>query len=334
MDFNDANDEGADAPDIIRVTVPDSMDETRFDKAVSTLCPQFSRTRLQGLIETGECILNGRPVKKSSEKVRAGDDILLSLPPVQDCLPQPENIPLNIVYEDAALLVINKPAGMVVHPAVGNETGTLVNAVLYHCGDTLSGINGVRRPGIVHRLDKDTTGLMIVAKTDHAHHYLSEQLQDRSLTRVYEALVVGIPFPHKGSIEFAIGRHPSNRLKMAVVKGGRDALTHYSVKQSYGEALSLVECRLATGRTHQIRVHFEKIKHPLIGDPVYGIQKTGLQSALRKSGYGEDVTALMEAFPRQALHAREISFIHPDTNERMSFDSELPDDFKALVVSL
>ncbi len=332
MILSDQPEETADSGlDSLRVIVPEELHRARLDKAIAVLCPQFSRTRLKGLIETGECIVNGKAATKPSEQVNSGDEILLSLPPIEDCIPQAENIPLNIVYEDDSVIVINKPAGMVVHPAIGNENGTLVNAVLYHCGDTLSGINGVRRPGIVHRLDKDTTGLMIVAKTDHAHHHLSLQLQDRSLRRVYTALVNGVPFPDKGEIAFAIGRHPNNRLKMAVVKGGRDALTYYAVKEKYGEALALVECRLATGRTHQIRVHFEKIKHPLVGDDIYGLQATAMRSAMRKSGYGDDVIEVVGSFPRQALHAREISFIHPETEEVMSFESDLPSDISALL---
>lgn len=306
----------------------------RLDKAVALLCPQFSRTRLKTLIEDGDCLVNGAAVTSASAKVKTGDAVVISLPPLEDCVPQPENIPLDIVYEDDALIVINKPAGMVVHPAIGNETGTLVNALLYHCGDTLSGINGVKRPGIVHRLDKETTGLMLAAKTDHAHQHLSAQLQDRSLTRVYAALVYGIPFPEKGKIEFAIGRHQTNRLKMAVVKGGRDALTYYAVMDKFRDALSLVECRLATGRTHQIRVHFEKIKHPLIGDPLYGVQETGLRSILRKNEYDADVIEDILHFSRQALHAREISFIHPDTEEVMSFRSDLPKDMENLLSRL
>ena len=327
--------EGADAaPESIRAIVPTELDGFRLDKALALLYPQFSRTRLQSLIESGDCIVSTVTAKTASVKIKTGDEIFLSLPPLVDCTPQPQNIPLNIVYEDASLIVINKAAGMVVHPAVGNETGTLVNALLYHCGETLSGINGVRRPGIVHRLDKETTGLMIVAKTDHAHHYLSAQLQDRSLSRIYEALVVGIPFPMKGEIEGAIGRHPTNRLRMAVVKNGREALTYYQVKQKFAEALALVECRLATGRTHQIRVHFEKIKHTLIGDPLYGIQPTGLSSVLRKNGFDDDKIDLLQAFPRQALHARGISFIHPESEERMSFESQLPEDMASLIASI
>lgn len=317
-----------------RIVVGESENGLRLDKALSLLCPQFSRTRLKALVENGDCLVNDVTVQTASGKVRQGDTIFLSLPPLEDTLPQPENIPLDIVYEDSALIVINKPAGMVVHPAIGNETGTLVNALLYHCGDTLSGINGVRRPGIVHRLDKETTGLMLAAKTDHAHHHLSAQLQDRSLTRVYSALVYGVPFPEKGKIEFAIGRHQTNRLKMGVVKGGRDALTFYNVIEKFRDAMSLVECRLATGRTHQIRVHFEKIKHPLIGDPLYGVQQTAMRSILRKNNYEEEVVEDVLNFRRQALHAREISFIHPDSEETMSFSCELPKDMSDLLEKL
>jgi 23S rRNA pseudouridine1911/1915/1917 synthase len=172
---------------------------------------------------------------------------------------------------------------------------------------------------------------MIVAKTDHAHHYLSAQLQDRSLSRIYEALVVGVPFQNKGEIEGSIGRHPTNRLRMAIVKNGRDALTYYQIKQKFSEALSLVECRLATGRTHQIRVHFEKIKHPLVGDPLYGIQPTGLSSIMKKNGFNDGQVDTVKSFPRQALHARAISFIHPETEEVMSFDSDLPEDMQKLI---
>ena len=317
-----------------RVAVGENEDGLRLDKALALLCPQFSRTRLKNLVENGDCLVNDVTVKTASGKVKQGDHIFLSLPPLEDTLPQPEKIPLDIVYEDSALIVINKPAGMVVHPAIGNETGTLVNALLYHCGDTLSGINGVRRPGIVHRLDKETTGLMLAAKTDHAHHHLSAQLQDRSLSRVYSALVYGVPFPEKGKIEFAIGRHQTNRLKMGVVKGGRDALTYYNVIEKFRDALSLVECRLATGRTHQIRVHFEKIKHPLIGDPLYGIQQTATRAIMRKNDYEEEAVTEVLDFPRQALHAREISFIHPDTEKLMSFCSDLPADIKSLLTKL
>jgi 23S rRNA pseudouridine1911/1915/1917 synthase len=290
---------------------------------------------LQGLIDAGECLLNGQTCSTPSRKVEAGDVITLSIPPLEDATPMPENIPLDILYEDNDLLVINKAVGMVVHPAVGNHTGTLVNALLYHCGDSLSGIGGVRRPGIVHRLDKDTSGLMMVAKNDFAHHALSEQLQDRSLSRVYLALVLGVPFPHKGRVETLIGRHPNNRLKMAVVKsGGKDAATNYIVRENYRDALSLVECHLESGRTHQIRVHMEHLGFPLIGDELYGAQDNKVLSRLKKADYDESVQGRVMEFSHQALHATSISFVHPRTEEEMEFECDLPEDFNNLICSL
>lgn len=318
--------------DILRVIIPPELTGQRLDKALAQLCPDFSRSRLQGLIEAGDLHLNDKPCTVVSRKVAAGDHILIALPDLEDSTPQPENIPLNIVYEDSDVIVLNKPAGMVVHPAVGNPTGTLVNALLYHCGDTLSGINGVRRPGIVHRLDKDTTGLMIVAKNDKAHHRLTEQLQDRSLSRVYHALVAGVPKPAKGTVETLIGRHPGNRLKQAVLKsGGRTAITHYQVAEVFHDTLALVECRLATGRTHQIRVHMEHLGYPLIGDGLYGIQPQTLTARLKRGGYQPAAIAALQAFPRQALHALQLAFIHPATGERMEFSSGLPDDLYNII---
>jgi len=328
-------DDGSTVADHLSSIVPTMLNNARLDKALATLCPSFSRTRLKSLIESGECLLNSETVTDASLKVKENDTILISLPPLVEAVPLPENIPLDIVFEDEHLIVLNKAAGMVVHPAVGNESGTLVNAILYHCGASLSGINGVKRPGIVHRLDKDTTGLMIVAKTDHAHHHLSAQLQDRSLSRIYRALVFRAPFPHKGEIDFPVGRHPSNRLRMAVIhKGGRDALTFYDTIENFSDALALVECRLATGRTHQIRVHFEKFGHPLIGDPVYGTQATALRAAMKKANFSREAIDAMIAFPRPALHAKKISFIHPQSGERKTFDSEMPEDFTNLLEML
>lgn len=321
-----------DTLDTLQVTVSEAQEGQRLDKAIAQLCPDYSRTRLQGLIDDGECLLNGITCSTPSRKVEIGDIITLSIPPLEDATPEPENIPLDIVYEDDDLLVINKAAGMVVHPAVGNHTGTLVNALLYHCGDSLSGINGVKRPGIVHRLDKDTSGLMMVAKNDVAHHALSEQLQDRTLSRVYLALVLGVPFPHRGRIETLIGRHQSNRLKMAVVKsGGKEAATNFIVNEIYKNTVSLVECHLESGRTHQIRVHMEHHGFPLVGDPLYGAQMTKLKSQLKKGGFSDEVQEMVSKFPRQALHATVISFVHPRTEEEMEFEAELPDDFAALI---
>lgn len=324
-----------DTIDTLQVTVTEAQVGQRLDKTAAELCPDYSRTRLQNLIDAGECLVNGQTCSTPSRKVELGDVITLSIPPLEDATPTPENIPLEIVYEDDDLLVINKPVGMVVHPAVGNYTGTLVNALLYHCGETLSGINGVKRPGIVHRLDKDTSGLMMVAKNDFAHHALSEQLQDRSLSRMYLALVLGVPFPHRGRVETLIGRHPSNRLKMAVLpKSGKDAATNYAVVENFRNVFSLVECHLETGRTHQIRVHMEHIGHPLVGDPLYGTQQTKLKATLKKGGYEEDVQERVLSFAHQALHAAAISFIHPRTEEEMSFECDLPDDYKEIVESL
>lgn len=318
--------------DTIQLTISDAVAGMRLDKAVAELCPEYSRTRLQNLIDAGECLLNGHTCTTPSRKVEEGDVVILSIPQLVDADPTPENIPLDIIYEDDDVLVVNKPAGMVVHPAVGNYAGTLVNALLYHCGDSLSGINGVKRPGIVHRLDKDTSGLMMVAKNDMAHHALSEQLQDRSLSRVYRALVLGAPVIQNGKVDAPIGRHPTNRLKMAVVeKGGKDAETHFSVLQKYDDVVTLIECRLKTGRTHQIRVHMEHLGFPLIGDPLYGVQSTKLISKIKKSNLSEEAKEAILAFPRQALHAAEISFIHPNTGEEMHFSCALPDDFEGML---
>lgn len=303
----------------------------RADKVISALCAELSRTRIQALIKEGNILVNHEPFANASEKLAAGDSILIDVPPAVEGTPQAENIPLNIVYEDDDLLVINKPAGLVVHPGAGNQSGTLVNALLYHCGDTLSGIGGVVRPGIVHRLDKDTSGLMVVAKNDHAHHGLSAQLSDRSLSREYLALVLHVPMPPRGRIDQPIGRHTSHRLKMAVNKDGRDAVTNYRVLENFSGACALVECALETGRTHQIRVHMSYVGHPLLGDPLYGPQPTAVRAALKKAGYDEAVIESAVNFPRQALHAARLSFLHPGLEEEMEFEAELPEDFSKLL---
>ncbi|MBX2833593.1 MAG: RluA family pseudouridine synthase [Micavibrio sp.] len=304
----------------------------RLDKAISECIDDLTRSRIQNLVKGGYVKVNGHTFAVASYKVLEGDSIELSVPEPEESEPKPENIPLNIVYEDDNLLVINKPVGLVVHPGAGNWTGTLVNALLHHCGDSLSGIGGVIRPGIVHRLDKDTSGLMVVAKNDAAHKGLSEQLEDRSLTRIYHALVLKVPTPIKGFVNMTIGRDARNRLKMAVRgQKAREAVTHYHMLQNYGEACSLVECKLETGRTHQIRVHMAAIKHALIGDPLYGPQDTALISSLKKAGYDDEVMQACLNFPRQALHAKKLSFFHPITDEHMEFESELPDDFLKLL---
>jgi 23S rRNA pseudouridine1911/1915/1917 synthase len=277
----------------------------------------LSRAGAQRLIKAGRVTRDGKAATDADRRVWAGETYEITLPPPEPAAPKAQALPLTIVYGDDDLLVIDKPAGLVVHPAAGNRDGTLVNALLAHCGASLSGIGGVARPGIVHRLDKDTSGLMVVAKHDAAHRALSAQFADRSLSRVYQAVTRGVPHPAKGSIEGAIGRHPRDRKRMAVVaRGGKPALTHYKVMERFGTEAGLVECRLATGRTHQIRAHMAHIKHPLIGDPVYGARRGGI------------------VFPRQALHAAELTFLHPRTGRAMKFRSPLPEDMAGLLAAL
>lgn len=295
----------------------------------------LSRERIKALIHDGGITIEGISNLKPSMKIEEGQ--VISCIPVEPTEPDPkaENIPLDIIYEDDDVIVINKAAGMVVHPAAGNWTGTLVNALLHHCGDTLSGIGGVKRPGIVHRLDKDTSGIMVVAKNDHAHAHLSAQLADRSLTRVYIALVWDIPVPPIGTIDLPLGRDHKNRLKNAVKYGenaGRDAITHYRTLKTYGDAMALVECKLETGRTHQIRVHMQAKGHPLIGDPLYGAQKTLQISRAGKLPETMDKTKILN-FSRQALHAQHIKFVHPRTGEPIEFQTEIADDIKNILKS-
>jgi 23S rRNA pseudouridine1911/1915/1917 synthase len=306
----------------------------RADKYLTSVCEDLSRSRLQGLIADGQVSLNGKPLK-ASVKLELGDELIVNIPPPIPSTPEAQNIPLSVVYEDEDLLVIDKAAGMVVHPGAGNWTGTLVNALLHHCGESLSGIGGVIRPGIVHRLDKETSGLMIVAKNDHAHHHLAEQLSDRSLSRVYEALVFGVPLPIKGVVSRPIGRHRHNRQKMSVMSSTpRDAVTHYHVLENYRDVCALVECALETGRTHQIRVHMEALGYPLIGDPLYGTQQNALISKLKKARYNDDIIEKTSSFPRQFLHARHLVFIHPTTEDEMHFESSMPEDMLNILDSL
>ena len=308
----------------------------RLDKVLSDLIEGVSRSRLKVLIEDGQVMLNGRMFNDASGKVSPGDKITLTIPEAIEALPQPENIPLDIVYEDNDLLVINKAVGMVVHPGAGNQNGTLVSALLYHCGDTLSGIGGVKRPGIVHRLDKDTSGLMVVAKNDIAHNGLASQLVDRSLSRIYQAFVWKMPTPIKGTVNVPIGRDQKSRVKMAVRSHamGREAITHYLRGETFHDVASLVTCQLQTGRTHQIRVHMNHLGHPLIGDPVYGLPPQEQRSLVNRGGYEDDAKEAILNFPRQALHAAEIHFIHPVTGEEMEHESDLPDDLESLLKTL
>ena len=293
----------------------------------------FSRARVQQLLKEGLVSLSGSVITDANHKLK-GESVACSVivPPPVAAEPQAEVIPLSIVFEDEDMLVIDKPAGLVVHPAAGNWEGTLVNALLAHCGASLSGIGGVARPGIVHRLDKDTSGLMVVAKNDFAHQKLTAQFADRSLSRVYQALVWGVPSPISGEIKGAIGRHPRSRQKMAVVEhGGKDALTYYGVTEAFGTLASLVECKLATGRTHQIRVHMAHVGHPVVGDPLYGSQR-GKGGAARKDETG--IVGLLGDFERQALHAGAIRFIHPRSSKALNFKAPLPEDMADLLKKL
>lgn len=274
-----------------------------------------TRSAVQKLIDQGSVQVNGSAAAKNT-RLRVGDWVEVEVPPPEELDVKPQDIPLDIVYEDGDLLVVNKPKGMVVHPAAGNPDGTLVNALLFHCGESLSGINGVIRPGIVHRIDKDTSGLLIVAKNDRAHQSLAEQIAVHSFTRIYNAVVYGNLKEDEGTVSAAIGRHPTDRKRMAVLSsGGREAVTHYRVLERFS-GFTLVECRLETGRTHQIRVHMAHIGHPVAGDPVYGPKKC--------------ITELRG----QCLHARVIGFVHPSTGEYLEFDSGLPAYFDQFLTKL
>ncbi|MBI1215966.1 MAG: RluA family pseudouridine synthase [Alphaproteobacteria bacterium] len=305
----------------------------RLDKVLATHAPRFSRSRLQSLVEGGHVTFGGEVMTNSAYKVKAGDSFCVTVPPAVEAVPQAQDIALDIVYEDDDLLVINKPADMVVHPAAGNHDGTLVNALLAHCGDSLSGIGGVKRPGIVHRLDKETSGLLVVAKNDAAHKGLSAQLSSRKLKRVYQAVVWGNVTPAQGRIETQIGRSKTNRKKMAVLEGGgRDAITDYKLLEIYGLVASLVECRLQSGRTHQIRVHMAHIQHWLVGDPLYG--RHAIPRFLKLHKVPEKTGLALREFPRQALHAAQLEFIHPISENKISLSAPLPEDMKKLLTLL
>lgn len=309
---------------IITAPAVDSQNaKIRLDKWLAA-CTELSRSRVSALIGQGAVFLDGAAVYDQDRKTAAGEVYSIAVPAPVDAVPQPQDIPLTVVYEDGDLLVIDKPAGMVVHPAAGNHDGTLVNALLAHCRDSLSGIGGVIRPGIVHRLDKDTSGLMVVAKNDAAHRALSAQFAVHSLERCYLALVWGRLNPARGVIETQIGRSAVNRKKMAVLQtGGKRAETHYrTVEVCANGAVSLVECSLKTGRTHQVRVHMTALGHPLIGDSTYG--------KAPKSARIESLRPAVE-FPRQALHSYKMSFEHPSTGEIMRFEIPLPPDMRAVM---
>lgn len=314
------------------IHIPEELSGQRLDKALSTLLPEFSRSRLQALVKAGHVLLGGEVCDNVSLKVKVGSHVSINLPAVEAADPEAQDIKLDVIYEDDSLLVINKPAGLVVHPGAGNHDGTLVNALLHHCGASLSGIGGVARPGIVHRIDKDTSGLLVVAKHDHAHQHLSAQLADRSLSRVYQTIAFKTPVPRKGSVNLPLGRDSGNRIKMAINRRtGREAQTDYLVLEDFGGALSFLECRLHSGRTHQIRVHLQTLGHPIIGDQLYGPQRNAIEAAMKKSGYGPEQIAPILALKRQALHAASISFVHPETEDWMEFEAPLPDDMADLL---
>ena len=300
---------------IRRFEVTEDGAGVRMDKYLSGLVPEFSRSYLQRLIQEERVRVDGRPVR-GKEKAVPGTVIELDVSEAVEPRIEPEDLPLKILYEDKDVILVNKPKGMVVHPAAGHTSGTLVNALLFHCKGELSGINGVLRPGIVHRIDRDTTGVLIACKNDRAHNCLAEQLKEHTVTRRYRALVCGNIKEDEGTVDAPIGRHPTDRKKMAVVRsGGREAVTHYRVLERFGN-YTYIECRLETGRTHQIRVHMAGMGHPLLGDQVYGRVK----APFRLEG--------------QTLHAMILGFMHPSSGEYMEFEAPLPEYFAALLETL
>ncbi|MBB3559722.1 23S rRNA pseudouridine1911/1915/1917 synthase [Rhizobium sp. BK512] len=332
------------ADDNRKVLTADETAEGRLDAWLTAqVGEEFSRSRIKALIKDGQVLLKGAPVTDPQRKVRAGDSYEITLPEPEDPAPKGENIPLDILYEDEDVIVISKPAGLVVHPGPGNWTGTLVNALIHHCGDTLSGIGGVRRPGIVHRLDKDTTGVMVVAKNDMAHRHLSLQFADHGRTmpleRAYQAIVWGRPRSLSGTIDAPLGRATGDRTRRAVKRpeneSADEAITHYEVLERFHESpdasalASLVECHLETGRTHQIRVHMAHIGHPLLGDAVYG---AGFRT--KANLLPDEARKIVKAFDRQALHAYMLQFEHPRTGKVMHFEVPLPDDMVELADAL
>jgi 23S rRNA pseudouridine1911/1915/1917 synthase len=312
----------------------------RLDKFLVAKLPELSRSRLQALIEQGH-VTRGNKTVDASDKVKTGEEYRVTIPDIAPTHHVAQAIALDVVYEDEHFLVINKPPGLTVHPGAGNPDKTLVNALLAHCGDSLSGIGGVARPGIVHRIDKDTSGLLVVAKNDAAHLNLSKQLSTRTLKRTYLALVWGAPKNLSGTITGNIGRSPANRQKMTVVKtGGKEAVTHYKVlsaecrvqsKEKNSALFALLECNLETGRTHQIRVHLTHIGHPLVGDPVYGQPTKQRLSANIYKSLPKEIRDALLAFNRQALHAKALELVHPVTGEKMKFSVELPEDMTNLL---
>ena len=299
----------------IRLEADESYMDERLDKFLSAVLPDQSRSYLQKMIKDGSVLVNGK-AQKASYRMEDQDEVLVDLPELKEPEIEAENIPLDILYEDDDLLMVNKPKGMVVHPSAGHLTGTLVNAVMYHCKDRLSGINGVMRPGIVHRIDMDTTGVLVICKNDKAHNHVAAQLKEHSITRKYRAIVHGVIKEEEGTVDASIGRHPVERKKMAAgVKNGKRAVTHYRVLQRFRNH-TYIECQLETGRTHQIRVHMASIGHPLLGDTVYGPAKNPMH------------------LQGQTLHAQVLGLIHPSTGEYLEVEAPLPEYFEKLLKSL
>ncbi len=299
-----------------RFQITEELEDERLDKAISMLIETLSRSYVSKLIKSDTVYVNGKPAK-SSYQLKADDEVVFELPPSQEPNISPENIPLNILYEDKDVIVVNKPKGMVVHPAAGHYSGTLVNALMYHCGHELSGINGVMRPGIVHRIDMDTTGSLIVCKNDKSHNHIANQLKEHSINRKYHAICHGVLKEDEGIIHKPIGRHQVDRKKMTVdERNGKDAITHYRVLERYKE-YTYVECKLETGRTHQIRVHMASIGHPLVGDEVYAGNR---KSPFKTQG--------------QTLHAKILGFIHPQSEEYVETDAPLPEYFEGMLERL
>lgn len=299
----------------IRLEADESYMDERLDKFLSAVLPDQSRSYLQKIIKDGSVLVNGK-AQKASYRMEDQDEVLVDLPELKEPEIEAENIPLDILYEDDDLLMVNKTKGMVVHPSAGHLTGTLVNAVMYHCKDRLSGINGVMRPGIVHRIDMDTTGVLVICKNDKAHNHVAAQLKEHSITRKYRAIVHGVIKEEEGTVDAPIGRHPVERKKMAAgVKNGKRAVTHYRVLKRFRNH-TYIECQLETGRTHQIRVHMASIGHPLLGDTVYGPAKNPLH------------------LQGQTLHAQVLGLIHPSTGEYLEVEAPLPEYFEKLLKSL
>lgn len=340
------------ADDTHLITIEDEAESgLRLDKVLAARLPDLSRTRIQALLEEGRIARgNGTVLTSASQKVRLGEQFTITVPPPVASEICAVEMPLDVIFEDDDILIINKPAGLTVHPAPGHYNDTLVNALLAHCQGSLSGIGGVARPGIVHRIDKDTSGLLVVAKHDKAHAHLARQLKNRTLKRTYMAICWGLPPFGEGTMEADIGRNPRDRKKMAVVKsGGKPATTHYKVLEGFSlnrpvaghkdtlqrvDLAALVECELETGRTHQIRVHFLHHHFPLLGDPLYGSDTAFRLRGALGAALGEEMVQTLTDFKRQALHAAQLELVHPITKEEMLFEAPLPDDFLTLLAAL